>query len=135
MRQERTAEPCPPERLRTGVDADWLWRRPLGLVVVAVVLIQAATVRPAPGLHWTRLGVLAALVAFAVGLLGGREAIIRGAPLPLRLALFAVVPPAPRRCCGSSPAGRATSGSSSWPRAWRACTCRCGAARWWPAWC
>jgi signal transduction histidine kinase len=73
------------------VDADWHWRRPLGLVVVAVVLIQAATARPAPGLHGTGLGVLVALVAFAVGLLGGREAIIRGAPLPLRLALFAVV--------------------------------------------
>jgi signal transduction histidine kinase len=91
MRQERTAEPRPPERTRTGVDADWLWRRPLGLVVVAVVLIQAAAVQPAPGLRGTRLGVLVALVAFAVGLLGGREAIIRGAPLPLRLACFAVV--------------------------------------------
>jgi signal transduction histidine kinase len=91
MRQERIAEPRPPERTRTGADADWLWRRPLGLVVVAVVLIQAAATRPAPGLHGTRLGVLVALVAFAAGLLGGREAIIRGAPLPLRLACFAVV--------------------------------------------
>jgi len=91
MRQERTAEPRPPERVRTGVDADWFWRRPLGLVVVVLVLIQAATAQPAPGLHGTRLGVLAALAAFAVGLLGGREAIIRGAPLPLRLAFFAVV--------------------------------------------
>ncbi|HEX8858566.1 MAG TPA: histidine kinase, partial [Actinomycetes bacterium] len=42
MRQERTAEPRPPERGRTAVDADWLWRRPLGLAFFAMVAAGSA---------------------------------------------------------------------------------------------
>jgi signal transduction histidine kinase len=69
------------------------WLRPLGMVIVVVVLIDGATERPAPGLHGERLGVLLALIAFAAGLLGLREALLRGAPLwlwaPLLCALVA----------------------------------------------
>ncbi len=50
------------------------WLRPVGVVIVAVVLIDGATERPAPGLRGDRLGVLLALLAFAIGLLGLREA-------------------------------------------------------------
>jgi signal transduction histidine kinase len=67
------------------------WLRPLGLVILAVVLVDAATERPAPGLHGAGLGVLLALVAFAVGLLGAREARVRGAPAWTQVACFAAL--------------------------------------------
>jgi hypothetical protein len=57
------------------------WLRPVGVVIVAIVIIDGPAERPAPGLHGDRLGVLLALVAFAVGLLGTREALLRQAPV------------------------------------------------------
>jgi signal transduction histidine kinase len=69
------------------------WLRPVGVVIVAIVIIDGPATQPAPGLHGDRLGVLAALVAFAVGLLGSREALLRHAPVwvqaPLLCALAA----------------------------------------------
>jgi hypothetical protein len=68
------------------------WLRPVGVVIVAVVLIDGLAERPAPGLHGDRLGVLLALVAFATGLLGAREALLRHAPLWVQVPfLFALV--------------------------------------------
>jgi signal transduction histidine kinase len=68
------------------------WLRPVGVVIVAVVLLDGPAERPAPGLHGDRLGVLLALVAFAVGLLGAREAVLRHAPLWVQVPLlFALV--------------------------------------------
>jgi hypothetical protein len=49
------------------------WLRPVGVVIVAAVIIDGPAEQPAPGLHGDRLGVLLALAAFAVGLLGARE--------------------------------------------------------------
>jgi signal transduction histidine kinase len=64
----------------------------VGVVIVAVVLLDGPAERPAPGLHGDRLGVLLALVAFAVGLLGAREAVLRHAPLWVQVPLlFALV--------------------------------------------
>jgi hypothetical protein len=57
------------------------WLRPVGVVVVAIVLIDGPAERPAPGLHGDRLVVLLALLAFATGLLGAREALLRHAPV------------------------------------------------------
>ena len=57
------------------------WLRPVGVLIVAIVIIDGPATQPAPGLHGDRLGVLAALVAFAVGLLGSREALLRHAPV------------------------------------------------------
>jgi signal transduction histidine kinase len=69
------------------------WLRPVGVVIVAIVIIDGPATQPAPGLHGDRLGVLAAMVAFAVGLLGSREALLRRAPVwvqaPLLCALAA----------------------------------------------
>jgi hypothetical protein len=42
----------------------------VGVVIVAAVIIDGPAEQPAPGLHGDRLGVLLALAAFAVGLLG-----------------------------------------------------------------
>ena len=55
------------------------WLRPVGVVIVAIVLIDGPATQPTPGLHGDRLGVLLALVAFAAGLLGAREALLRHA--------------------------------------------------------
>jgi signal transduction histidine kinase len=57
------------------------WLRPVGVVIVAAVIIDGPAEQPAPGLHGDRLGVLLALAAFAVGLLGAREALLRHAPV------------------------------------------------------
>jgi signal transduction histidine kinase len=69
------------------------WLRPVGVVIVAIVIIDGPATQPTPGLHGDRLGVLAAMVAFAVGLLGSREALLRQAPVwvqaPLLCALAA----------------------------------------------
>jgi signal transduction histidine kinase len=53
----------------------------VGVVIVAAVIIDGPAEQPAPGLHGDRLGVLLALAAFAVGLLGAREALLRHAPV------------------------------------------------------
>jgi hypothetical protein len=45
----------------------------VGVVIVAAVIIDGPAEQPAPGLHGDRLGVLLALAAFAVGLLGELE--------------------------------------------------------------
>jgi signal transduction histidine kinase len=91
MSQEIAGGAGPTAQAAGAMDGDPRWLRPLGLVVIAVVLVEAVAARPEPGLHGAHLGVLLALVAFAAGLLGSREAITRGAPLALRLACFAVV--------------------------------------------
>ena len=91
MSQEIAGGPDPAARAAGSLDGDPRWLRPLGLVVIAVVLVEAVAARPEPGLHGVHLGVLLALVAFAAGLLSSREAITRGAPPALRLACFAVV--------------------------------------------
>jgi hypothetical protein len=44
------------------------WLRPVGVVIVAAVIIDGPAEQPPPGLHGDRLGVLLALAAFAVGL-------------------------------------------------------------------
>jgi len=64
------------------------WLRPVGVVIVAIVIIDGPAEQPAPGLHGDRLGVLAALVAFAVGLLGSREALLRHAPVWVQAPLL-----------------------------------------------
>lgn len=61
------------------------------MVIVAVVLINAATERPAPGLRGDRLGVLLALFAFAIGLLGAREALVRRATVWVQAVLWCVL--------------------------------------------
>ena len=50
-------------------------------MIVAAVIIDGPAEQPAPGLHGDRLGVLLALAAFAGGLLGAREALLRHAPV------------------------------------------------------
>ena len=67
------------------------WLRPVGVVIVAIVIIDGPATQPAPGLDGDRLGVLAALVAFAVGLLGSREALLRHAPVWVQAPLLAAL--------------------------------------------
>lgn len=58
-------------------------------MIAAVVVVVAATAgHPAPGLHGDGRGVLLALVAFAVGLVGAREARLRRAPARMQALLL-----------------------------------------------
>jgi signal transduction histidine kinase len=91
MSAPTTSEPGSLDPGRAQPEGSLRWLRPLGLVIVAVVLVDAATERPAPGLHGAGLGVLLALIAFAVGLLGAREARLRGAPAWVLAACFAAL--------------------------------------------
>jgi hypothetical protein len=61
-------------------------------VIAAVVVVVAATAgHPAPGLHGDGRGVLLALVAFAVGLVGAREARLRRAPARVQALLVTLL--------------------------------------------
>jgi signal transduction histidine kinase len=61
------------------------------VLIVAIVILDGPATQPAPGLHGDRLGVLAALVAFAVGLLGSREALLRHAPVWVQAPFLAAL--------------------------------------------
>jgi signal transduction histidine kinase len=68
------------------------WLRPLGMAIFAVVVVVSAFAsHPAPGLHGDGLGVLLALAAFALGLLGAREARLRGASLLVQAPFLATL--------------------------------------------
>lgn len=58
------------ERTRTRQRAMERLLRPLGLVVIALVVVTGAQAHPRPGLHGEHLGILLALAAFTVGVLG-----------------------------------------------------------------
>lgn len=91
MSARTTSEPGPLDPAGARPEGNLRWLRPLGLVIVVVALVDAATERPAPGLHGAGLGVLLALVAFSVGLLGAREARLRGARAWIQAACFTML--------------------------------------------
>lgn len=58
------------DRARARQQAALRWLRPVGFAVAAVVLIAGSAAHPHPGVHGDRLGVLLALIGFAIGTAG-----------------------------------------------------------------
>jgi signal transduction histidine kinase len=92
MNVRATSEPGPFRGGGAEQAATTTWLRSLGVAIVAVVVVVATNAgHPAPGLHGDGLGVLLALLAFAVGLLGAREARLRRAPARVQAPLLALL--------------------------------------------
>src|SRR5579862_3303421 len=79
------------ERARSRQIAMMNRLRPLGLAIVVLVVVTGFRTHPRPGLHGEHLGILLALIAFVVGVIGvmrGRRALV-AVQMPFYVALVA----------------------------------------------